>query len=300
MLTRLLYIVPNTLLALSLACCAILAFNAQAQSSSVSQATNIKSTSTSTPAETSPTREPFRPSRHGFFFRNSFKGSPLPKPLQNFGIEAAVGAPDTYGKCGGMSLAAADYFFANTLIPPDTTPPSDTSPLFDYITTRQIDSLGDYAVMATKFARWMGLPDVHDSQESTAELTAYELPRLLERLNAGELVPLGLVYVSNSGTLQGKIWENHQVLAYAARQISRDDGDPAAQHSTILTTIYIYDPNFPRDDANRLTITPIVDPRSGKPPMVTTLQRTSSKRIIPVRGFFLMPYEKRDPPEALR
>lgn len=244
-------------------------------------------------------RKPFRPSLHGFFFRNSFKGSPLPRPLQNFGIEAAVGAPDTYGKCGGMSLAAADYYFSDTPIPPDTAPPQDTAPLFEYITTRQLDSLGEYAVMATKFARWMGLPDVHDSQESTAELTAYELPRVVERLSAGELVPLGLVYVSNSGTLQGKLWENHQVLAYAVRQISRDDGDPSAQYSPILTTIYIYDPNFPRDDANRLTITPIVDPRSGKPPMVTTLQRTSTKRTIPVRGFFLMPYEKRTPPEGM-
>ena len=82
----------------------------------------------------------FLPSKHGFEFRNVFRGSPLPALLRNAesgplramraGVDA--GLPTEYGLCGGMSLAAADFYLSRatpiqTTTPPFWTPPSTTT-----------------------------------------------------------------------------------------------------------------------------------------------------------------------------
>ncbi|MBS0196765.1 MAG: hypothetical protein JSR77_08410 [Planctomycetes bacterium] len=233
----------------------------------------------------------FVPSRHGFHFRNSFKGTSLPPALRNRGIEKQMQLPDHYGLCGGMSLAAADYFLANRDVPADTTPPKDATPLYDYIYERQVQSMGAMGIMATKFLQWMQLPDTSvEAEPSTASLTAAELPAIIKRLDAGEVVPLGLVYAKSNTSELGKsgekerarLWENHQVLAFAATKIDENTID-----------IRLYDPNFPGDDG--VIVHTVRTLREGLPSLVTCEQRASRGRVIKVRGVFAMPYVKRDP-----
>ena len=243
-------------------------------------------------APVSPT---FLPSKHGFAFRNSFSGSPLPKPLRGFGIETAVGAPSKYGKCGGMSLAAADLFYSGTAPPAHTVPPAEDSPLFDYITQRQTDSLGAMGVMAATFARFMVAPDTSDTSPSAASLTVPEIAPILARLDKGELVPLGLVYVGIGGKSAGMLWDNHQVLAFKSK--ANGDGWNGTKERD-STDIHIYDPNFPRDDRVVIRVSKIAA-KAGAPEMVKCEETSGTGRKIKVRGLFIMPYEKRLPPTDL-
>src|SRR4051812_37428544 len=81
----------------------------------------------------------FRPSLHGFAFRNDFQGSPLPINLGS--AERALKPPSHYGLCGGMSSAAADFYLAGCPIPIHATPPAHGTPLYTYLYTRQSASL---------------------------------------------------------------------------------------------------------------------------------------------------------------
>src|SRR5712691_10015398 len=76
-------------------------------------------------------RTSFQPSLHGFHFDNDFINRVL------------GGLITTAGRCGGMVYAATDFYFCGVPIPPDTTLPSDGTPLSDYLYNRQIDSLFD-------------------------------------------------------------------------------------------------------------------------------------------------------------
>lgn len=227
------------------------------------------------PPTTQRPADPFTPSRHGFAFTNHFTGSSLPPELRDadsgFMLWARTIAekhgnlPEEFGLCGGMSLLAADYYLAKQTIPDSTAAPEQATPLYDAIYQRQRDSLGPGAAYILKFAHWMTIPDTtprtsvvpeapvdptdanaEDAAEqtddasapappeSTSSLTRLELPAILASLDRGDLVPLGLV-LTRSG--RGRLWNNHQVLAYALER-----PDDATLH------IRIYDPNYPADD----------------------------------------------------
>jgi len=65
-----------------------------------------------------------------------------------------------------------------------------------------------------------------------------EWPKIRGQLDAGRLVPLGLVKESGWNPL--KLGLNHQVLAYGYDLVSDD------------LTVHVYDPNFPCDDTATL------------------------------------------------
>jgi hypothetical protein len=232
----------------------------------------------------------FRPSQHGFRFTNRFKGSPLPFSLG--ALEKYITVPNTFGLCGGMSFAAADYYLADRTPPGDIEPPEKDSSLYTYLYNRQLDSLGDSLAAVPRFARWMSLPDA--SPAGTGALTVTGLGPILQRIRQGEPAHLGLVLVS---TRQGgKLWENHQVLGYAA--------DPTPGHGL---TVRIYDPNFPINDGAALHVTwkpsgPVVLGMLGTRPLrmpwpgAEVVRRAPGRRDTPVRGFFLMDYARRVPP----
>jgi hypothetical protein len=249
----------------------------------------------------------FVPSVHGFAFVNSFTGSPLPASLRRLegslgkalrdGIELA-GAPNQFGLCGGMSLAAADLFVARIEPPPTTTPPKPGTALYEWVHQRQESSLGDGGLLALKFMQWMLLPDGRNpldpppppgdatpSERTIAHETFDELGPILTRLSRDELVPLGLVYVRAAGNTRaprsqpGLPWDNHQVLAYKASwhenpaelakpEIAREkklDMPPAATPKDAASlrsgrvTLWIYDPNYPDNDRVRIDVDVVVD-----------------------------------------
>jgi len=142
--------------------------------------------------------------------------------------------------------------------------------------------------------------------ESTSSLTRLELPAILQSLERNELVPLGLV-LTRAG--RGRLWNNHQVLAYALERL-----DDATLH------IRIYDPNYPADDNCILRVEGIgagaigVNPdaprdnpatlNSTRPGNPSTTGDTVRITRIPsnaaprnVRGLFPMPYTPTPPAE---
>src|SRR3954462_5939222 len=71
--------------------------------------------------------EGFTPRHDGFGFRNIFRGSPLPASVRDadsgplraikLGLGSGLGLPSEFGLCGGMSIAAADYYLAKVPVP---------------------------------------------------------------------------------------------------------------------------------------------------------------------------------------
>lgn len=237
----------------------------------------------------------FKPSLHGFKFVNSFSGSPLPIKLG--GLERAIGVPQRFGLCGGMSFAAADYFLAQQQIPALARPPADGTPLYKYISTRQADSLGEKLAHAPRFAHWMRRAD--DGFAGTRELTLAELAGIESAIADQKPAHLGLVFSSRGQKRRGSggaTWENHQVLCYAVRR-----------PSPMTTDLCIYDPNYPgSDDAViRCTIQPVTWDTAAPlgnwriPIFGATCERIVPRRSRePVRGVFAMNYTPRTPPET--
>jgi hypothetical protein len=191
-----------------------------------------------------------------------------------------------------MSCAAYDLLLAGKSIPSITTAPAQGSTLHEYLYRRQVDTFGALGEYIAKFAQWMVLPD--DTILGTQKRTYDEFEEIRAKLDDGNAVVLGLVYVSGSDSL--KIWENHQVLAYGYSEVSDTTID-----------INIYDPNYPqRDDVvirvERISVGTTFVP--GVPPRKRTVlgfrcTQKVSNRNQNVRGFFAMPYVPVAPPAGL-
>jgi hypothetical protein len=261
--------------------------------------------------------EGFVPNKHGFAFRNIFKGSPLPAalrgassgPMRAVGNElnSGLGLPTEFGLCGGMSLAAADFYLAKRPVPDLSKPPEQGTPLYEYIYQRQADSMGPLGIMALKFWTWTRLPDHSDTGDCTQKLTAAELPGIVKRLKTRQLVPIGLVLTNGN---DGKLWQNHQILCYGVKECDRG-----------VIELQVYDPNYPKDDKVVIKVTPVTmeakadakttestndsaPSNAAKPadpaPTEYQCQRISGKGLVKkVRGLFSMPYEPKTPPEGL-
>jgi hypothetical protein len=286
----------------------------------------------------------FRPSVHGFLFVNRFTGSPLPAALRALkgpigeivreGVQEGTGAPNRFGLCGGMSLAAGDLFMARVPRPDATRPPEPGSALYEWLHQRQESSLGSGGIMALKFMSWMSMPDpigkegegtdegnAAASSGTIAHATFAELGPIVRRLEKGELVPLGLVYVRSSGNTRapdseaGLPWENHQVLAYRVdhegsgaageqrveggpgmERPERDGATSGGEKPALIerdpVTLWIYDPNYPGDDGARIELSVGRDEARA-------VQVTGNGRRIRVRGVMSMPWTARPVPEGV-
>jgi hypothetical protein len=232
----------------------------------------------------------FKPSVHGFKFVNNFSGYPLPFSVPNLPHLSAVGK--AYGLCGGMSSAVYDFLLVGRSIPVNTTAPAQGSLLQQYLYRRQVDTFGAFGEYIAKFAQWMVLPE--DTILGTQKRTYDEFEEIRAKLDDGNAVVLGLVYVGGGDTFE--VWKNHQVLAYGYSEISATTID-----------VNIYDPNYPqRDDVvirvERVpvgtTFVPGVPPRKRTVLGFRCTQRVSDHSQN-VRGFFAMPYVPVEPPAEL-
>ena len=296
------------------------------------------STPDSPPSSTSPTSTPdplptpkptlrssidFKPSVHGFAFINSFTGSSLPPSIRsaksgflkviNDSTKATMGS--NFGLCGGMSASAADFYYANIAVPTISTEPVEGSPLRDYIYSRQVDSLGTAALFAIKYVEWMQLPDLSEPvpsvqstpnaqsnwTDSAARRTATEWLLIRERLDAHQLVPLGLIHAAAGRDSSGRrnaASDNHQVLAYAYTQTPNQTPNQTPHQITIR----VYDPNAPRDDSatiilDRASLDPLQPEQWRGVLRFTSTGRPTRERIV--RGLFAMPYTPRSPEFAI-
>ncbi|MGH9076521.1 MAG: hypothetical protein ACRDY0_03555 [Acidimicrobiales bacterium] len=135
------------------------------------------------------------------------------------------------GLCGGMVLAAADYWAAGRLPPSTTEAPAPASPLGRYLVRRQCDSLQ----LPAGALRYLALmhPVVPPAALDALMARRY-WPALRSELDAGRLCPLGLVMTRSA--LPWQAFRHHQVLAWA----QRSEGDSVV--------VSVYDPNRPGDD----------------------------------------------------
>jgi hypothetical protein len=148
--------------------------------------------------------------RFGFQFSNRFR---------NVIAELPGGRKiELNGRCGGMTFASLDHFFAGRPapsvrpadLPADTGVPPDGSPLADYIMRRHYHSLAIPAMLNVFL--WTVLPDRSTFfARGVHERTVYEeLPRLRQAIDQGRPVPLVLIHARDLAN----IGLNHQVVAY--------------------------------------------------------------------------------------
>ena len=181
----------------------------------------------------------FRPSKHGFHFKNSFKFNAtikfkigvleklVPKDYYTYRIN------EPYGLCGGMAFGALEYFKQNRKIPTQTSPPRQNDQLYDYLLDRLYVSFGEPTFDNLRKALiWWG--SFEDRKNLLHIDTKNEMPKITRELSKKNPVQLILIYQTK---MTGSPWDNHQVLAYGFEK----------DYSSIR--IFIYDPNRPdRDD----------------------------------------------------
>lgn len=222
----------------------------------------------------------FRPSSSGLRFANRFPPAPFWRLRLGRFVRVEIGDASN-GLCGGMTFLAADEHRAGGGPPPDTTAPGPSSQLYARILRRQVDSFDGgrlplrFWSMAsplrprreTGWARTLGRLGV-DLHSRAHVMIALEWPRIRRELDAGRLVPLGLVRAVSCSPLA--LTRNHQVLAWG---YDLEGG---------LATLRIYDPNWPGDDGVTLALD-VSDPRAAVVP-------TWSRPDGPVHAFFRAPY----------
>jgi hypothetical protein len=169
---------------------------------------------------------PFEPNRHGFHFSNRFTNH--------------VGPFTTYGLCGGMSLAAFNYYRHAIPVPThqaddfgtaDGVPAADTR-LRNYIYGQQLGSFASASGFLWLTWPWQTPEQILQDQyrDSVAQFD-----RIRRAIDRGQFVLLGLRN-SRIGDLVG-----HQVLAFGYEESPR--------------CVWIYDSNYP-DEPMRVEADP--------------------------------------------
>ncbi|OGN91335.1 MAG: hypothetical protein A2Y88_13455 [Chloroflexi bacterium RBG_13_48_10] len=234
----------------------------------------------------------FLPSLHGFHFPNKFAGYFLPFSAPAFITSSKVAR--NYGLCGGMCAAAYDFALTGRIIPQTNNIPHQGTRLHRYLFQRQIDSFGGMAQQLVKVAQWTSLPD--DTLMGTQSRTADEFNTIRQKLDDKNPVILALIYehASSMKELSYRIFNNHQVLAYAYQQNAAGG-----------FVINIYDPNLPgRDDVIIQTEPVILGVVNANidPTTVSGLKSTQllgGSFYVQVRGFLGMPYVPILPPKLI-
>jgi len=204
----------------------------------------------------------FRPSVHGFAFRNRWN-------------DPVLGLFPVRGLCGGMTFAVLDYFEADMPMPRALGPddlPTEGSVLSRFIWRRQLGSMvAGFGLNAAHFLVWTFLPQ--NGPRGLTALTKRQVPRLMERLTGGPVL-LGLI----SASPKRRMLRNHQVLAYAASETRGK------------VSVSVYDPNFPKRDDVVIEID--LDGDTGAVEIV-------GDRRIPWRAVFIERYAPVSVPEVV-
>lgn len=209
----------------------------------------------------------FRPSRHAFAFANTWPPVPavvVRTPAGQIGLGNAE-----RGLCGGMVLAALDYWRAGQ--PPPAGQPAPGSPLFRFLVRRLIESWRLPAGVA-RYYRGM----VSSDRALAAATIGTQWPRARALLDAGQPAALGVITVASASPfLLGRC---HQVLAYGY----------AVRGGEV--TLAVYDPNSGPDDG--VAIRFAAGPAAADGPAF----RHNIGIGWPVRGFFVTRYAPAAPP----
>lgn len=279
----------------------------------------------------------FLPSLHGWRFENVN----IPHRLLDVPFSGgAVSVVTDMSLCGGMALGAKDHFDFDQTLPDQSEPPDDRSKLFNYLLDRQLHSLGKKKLVepfhpagpwGRKFRRWWresGGATTASDTELCARTDCSELNPDAEEVlgwSTSEFKDIEQALTRRRETIliglirddAKKLWDHHQVLAYHLEREGSGELAPAI--------IWIYDPNHPGDDEQRLRITfqhmhfGIVGSTStGTEVVIETIEQLPSRRCTDedgnrkdyhrcLRGVFQMEHgsgnlpdvEAKQPPSAL-
>jgi hypothetical protein len=208
----------------------------------------------------------FKPDLHGFSFANSFDFPDFFQIRLPFVANLASLGDVVYGLCGGMCLAALDYYHAQILPPQYANTEVIPWPYFLYFWQRQITSLRNPVI--PKLFEWM----LSDDLTLARKTNRWSIHQIQQRLKTGE--PVAIVLVRVKGISDPT--KNHQVLAIGYEY------EPATKDLKIL----LYDPNYPREQPELMMN--LSDPNQG-------IALAHSKGDT-VRGFFPIEYKKELPP----
>jgi len=220
----------------------------------------------------------FAPSTSGLHFVNYYPHEPEIQIKIPLGPTLSLGDAAN-GLCGGMAFVVRDFYEANQPIPPDTDPPPAGTPLYKFIVKRLLDSfnlplgLGRYLELMQPAFPDVGLGFGLPGRASV--MIRDEWPHIKSDLDAGRLVPLGLIKVKSSNPPD--LCKNHQVLAYG---YDLDDTD---------LTIWVYDPNYPNNDGVNLQLSIA----STRVPVRVTYTPADPEGVF---CFFRTPYSPKQPP----
>lgn len=200
----------------------------------------------------------FLPSNNGFAFVNSFVYPiMLPVPL-------VAAKKLQVGLCGGMCRLAAHAYITNRRLPQQQLAPKPGTSLYQRLIHQQNRSYGNKAEHLFTFLRWwLQLNNGVLRQKSLNEWSLIE-----QYLQQNKLLNLGVVYVSIKN---GKLWQNHQVLAYGYQPISGSEA-----------RVFIYDPNFPLNNTAYIHIE-LMNKQD-----INIMQFVNGKPYKSVRGFFTL------------
>jgi hypothetical protein len=195
----------------------------------------------------------FLPSTSGLHFTNYYPHEPEITVQLPFGRTLGLGDAAN-GLCGGMVFTVCDFFTAHRPIPPDTAPPAGGSPFYQFIVKRLLESF-NLPFGLNRYLELMepAFPDVglaFGLPGRASVMVSQEWPRIQQGLDAGKLVPLGLVTVKSDEPTD--LCKNHQVLTYGYDLDGTD------------LTLHIYDPNWPDRDDVRLQLS-IANPHAPVP-----------------------------------
>lgn len=230
----------------------------------------------------------FRPSVHGFHFRNSFPPGPTVK-LAGFDPRVIGIGDAAAGLCGGMALSVRDLFDAGLVAPSDTDPPANGSPRFQAIVRRQVQSLDWLRVPLRYFDLQAFRPDpptfwsrlLHRDPARVVAIRD-EWPRICEEIEGGHPCVVGIVRVQ--GVSPRLLTQNHQVLAFAYDELPD------------RWVLRVYDPNHPGDDGVELRAA--IDADTSRPVHErVTLSQSTGETLL---GFFRQPYPAPDSVRAWR
>ena len=227
----------------------------------------------------------FTPATGGLRFANAFSSAPFWRLRLGALIRVEIGDV-ARGLCGGMTFVAADRHRAGLPPPADGIAPPEGSALRALILHRQIDSFDQgrlplrfYSLMLplrpareTWWSRALGRLGI-DLHSRTQVMVAREWPRIRRGLDAGRLVPLGLVRVVSANPFL--LTRNHQVLAWGYDLVGS------------RLALRVYDPNWPADDDVTIALD-ISDPDGAAAP-------AWSRPDGPLVAFFRAPYRPAQP-----
>lgn len=181
----------------------------------------------------------FRPQQHGFHFQNNFTNQ-----VKLLGQHAG----QTDGLCGGMVLAAFNYFRYNMPVPPYRNPDInfDVTAHIPAVTSNATSALIEY-IFQSQMATFTNVSALSFLSAGHADYMS-EFNKVKARIDRGEYLILGLKMRPG---IEGR---GHQVLAYGYNDAMRE--------------VYIYDPNFPDVEISIRPVEskngPVIELHSGK------------------------------------